>query len=518
VDPLPGQQVGAAPGGLEPDTLGTEEGAGITVLGVFDSGQGQPPANSYRANPSRIDGFTITGGDSGGGIFVNGWARNLEISNNRVTGNSGLYHGGIRVGRPFLEALEGTGPFAFNQNVSIHENAITENGGLDGAGGGLSLCTGTDGYRVVGNWICGNYTQGDGAGIGHLGLSHQGRIDRNWVLFNQSFNQGQTVSGGGVFIGGEPPVGNGVSLGAGRVDLDANLIQGNQAGAGHGAGIRLQYVNGIDLATLPFGQWYRAVLTNNMIVNNVAGWSGAGVSMLDTVRAELRNNTITNNDSTATVGAVFTVGPNTSANQPAGISAERHSAGMAAIQAGLPANRQSTFSDPALWNNVVWHNRTFHYDGDSGTPQLLPALSPGTPGDCVAGADYWDLGVLGESRTAPVLKLTPRYSVLSSTVGYTGLNNTQTAPAFVGQYCNGARSALIVPGVTTLVVAPALDEGGNFIDVRYGPISLTGNYHISAATAAGNANQATATDYDNETRVAPIDRGADDIPTVKPRQ
>ncbi len=42
-----------------------------------------------RRYPSRIDGFTITGADGGGGIFVNGYAHNLEISNNRVYGQLG---------------------------------------------------------------------------------------------------------------------------------------------------------------------------------------------------------------------------------------------------------------------------------------------------------------------------------------------------------------------------------------------------------------------------------------------
>jgi len=36
-----------------------------------------------------------------------------------------------------------------------------------------------------------------------------------------------------------------------------------------------------------------------MIVNNVAGWSGAGISLQDTANGSIILNTIANNDSTA---------------------------------------------------------------------------------------------------------------------------------------------------------------------------------------------------------------------------
>ncbi|MBW1881856.1 MAG: IPT/TIG domain-containing protein, partial [Deltaproteobacteria bacterium] len=131
VDLLPGQ--GAAPNLFGEGLLGTEQGAGILVLaqdGAFD------------ATASRIDGFTILNADIGGGIMVNGYAHNLEISNNLVTQNSGALHGGIRVGTPLLPTT-GDGPFAYNTGVTIHHNLITRNGaiGEQGAGGGVSLNT-----------------------------------------------------------------------------------------------------------------------------------------------------------------------------------------------------------------------------------------------------------------------------------------------------------------------------------------------------------------------------------------
>src|SRR5215469_1137430 len=51
--------------------------------------------------------------------------------------------------------------------------------------------------------------------------------------------------------------------------------------------------------------WNSANMTNNIIVNNVAGWDGAGVSLLDALAVNIVNNTIASNDSTASSGTLF---------------------------------------------------------------------------------------------------------------------------------------------------------------------------------------------------------------------
>jgi hypothetical protein len=495
VDLLPGQPNAAELVG--PGLLATELGAGITVLAKNDS--------SFQVNPSRIDGFTITGADGGGGIFVNGYAHNLEVSNNQVTGNSGTLHGGIRVGHPSLP-LVGNGPFGFDTDVKIHHNAVTLNGSLgeQSTGGGVSLCTGTDGYTVSRNFVCGNYTLGDGAGVGHLGLSDNGRIEFNQILFNQSVNQGLIQHGGGITIAGEPAAPPALTLGAGNVTVDANLIQGNQAGSGHGGGVRTQLVNGTDAASTPWS----LTLTNNMIVNNVAAWSGAGISLQDTTNASIVNNTIADNDSTATVGGLITGGA--SAPQPAGISAERHSLALAA-----ELSEPDGFSKPTLFNNIVWHNRAFHYDG-SQVPPLQPVLASVSVGECAAGASYWDLGVLGEPLAAPALQLNPTDSILTDTAGYDASNLTG-APDFLSAYCNGARS-ISQPG--PMFAAAIFGEGGNFVDVRFGPLtqawpagSPAWSYHVGALSAGlDNGNSAGAPDHDFDSVARPqgtdVDRGA----------
>ena len=329
VDPLPTQEITGGVVLLEPSVLGTEEGAGITVLaknlpGVPCSDHTTFGWNSnFLCAPSRIDGVSVTGGDAGGGIYVNGWAHNLEISNNRVYGNAGAFNGGIRVGIPYLE-LESLPAmvnnqipgFGYDKNVKIHHNAVTKNGtvegpsGNGGAGGGISICTGTDGYSVDHNYVCGNYSSSDGGGIGHLGFSQNGAIANNQILFNQSFQQTGTTHGGGIAVIGEPPVAGTVSLGTGNLTIDSNLIRGNFAEGGSGGGIRLQQVNGADITTTvnPAGKpvpsrWYQVGVTNNMIVDNVAGWSGGGISLIDTLNASIVNNTVASNDSTGIAGA-----------------------------------------------------------------------------------------------------------------------------------------------------------------------------------------------------------------------
>ena len=74
--------------------------------------------------------------------------------------------------------------------------------------------------------------------------------------------------------------------------IDANLIMGNSAESGSGGGLRLQGVNGQEVAAFPTNngannRWYQVSVTNNIIANNVAGWDGAGISLLDAQQNEL---------------------------------------------------------------------------------------------------------------------------------------------------------------------------------------------------------------------------------------
>ena len=102
-------------------------------------------------------------------------------------------------------------------------------------------------------------------------------------------------------------------------------------------------------------------------------------------------------------------------------------------------------------------------------------------------------------------------------------------------YLNGARDNVNINEFTTLATAAAFDEGGNFIQVTFGPLTLVdyasqqGNtiplfdYHLDAGSDAINADGVTtvsgrlAKDIDNEVRPAgpgqnpAIDIGADEV-------
>lgn len=523
---LPGQEIGGIANG-EPVMLFTEEGAGILVL---------PRRNAFKAKANaRIDGFTITGADTGGGIVVNGYADYLEISNNRITNNSGVFGGGIRLGHPQLTEDNITYTNAENNFVRIHHNKISLNGGLGGAGGGISICTGADDYQVTDNFICGNFSMGDGGGIAHLGLSDRGLIARNTVLFNENFNQGITVAGGGILIAGQPPLAPQTqSPGSGSVKVIGNRIQGNMAGAGDGGGIRLSRVNGADVAGFPNQQnhWYQVDILNNMIVNNVTALAGGGISLQDALKVNILHNTIALNDSTATASLAFSLGTsNQSAPQPAGIVSRGHSAALASIPG------TGTYSNPNLQDNIIWHNRSFYFEVVQTLNQPDQyVLRPAVP-------EFNDLAVLGAAGT-----LSPKYSLLTgpdSQAPDPNGNKTTTNPWFVSAYENGHAGVTLggLDATTSITPPPAFDEGGNFIRVRFGPLTLNpcssfgppdwsgtnscrswltqGDYHIlpgSPAVDSGfNLTAAfpdLATDIDGQARPLPpstkVDMGADE--------
>jgi hypothetical protein len=495
-----------------PLLFGDHEGPGFFVL-VRDT-----------ANPAaaalQIDGFTISGADQGGGVMVNGYARRLQISNNRITGNQGIEAGGIQVGHANLLAadryVDGR-----NSDVSIHHNEIVQNGNtagdVGGAGGGIGLFTGSDRYRVSSNFICGNYSTGDGGGIGHQGLSLDGVIENNRILWNQAFNQGNTPNGGGISITGDRSLvaANGLSTGSGSVKILNNLLQGNHAGAGDGGAISLAGINGTDATTAP----YAIDLFNNVIVDNVAGLAGGGVALQDAIAVRIINNTIAHNDSTATGSRAFTVAPNTpgltisqSTPQPGvGIAARGHSPALNAAL-GLPAG--SGFSNPQLVNTILLDNRMFHWRIDYTRDPTSPAcqVSAGGANSCY-GLVYdgvSDLAVRGgtgslnpQSSVLTNVAANAAYLALFGNVAATSSLDPTTgaqlaAPlsnvAFLREYVNGGRDAIVQmleQQISNLQTAAALDEGGNFIDTRFGPLTPLradgtpfGDYRVGAASVA----------------------------------
>jgi hypothetical protein len=350
-----------------------------------------PYPSNFECNPSSIDGLSVRdSSQGGGGIFVHGWAHDLQIANNRVYNNAGTLSGGINVGQgEFPVALtivtqEGaavggpTGefvldnppscqfstvlgthlPYCLDLRVNVHNNMINNNSSLGdelfsgtlSGGGGATFCTGSDYYKFQYNWVCGNLSSAEGGGVAHLGFIYDGDIEHNTIVLNQSTNPTIPTNGGGIQVMGtpdtDPTCGTqidqdcppGLSDGTGpNLVINANLIQGNMAESGSGGGIRLQQVNGTDVSTFPRTptSWNTVSITNNIIANNLAGWDGAGISLQDSLNVVIQNNTIASNDTlassgvlTQSIGTPEASAPAGSCVQPSGTTSCPQSAGV----------------------------------------------------------------------------------------------------------------------------------------------------------------------------------------------
>jgi hypothetical protein len=616
---------------------------GTTLLTSSDCTSGTGGTNPYPSNfwcnPSRIDGLSVTNSSQGGGgILVHGWGHNLEIANNRVKNNQGTLSGGITVGQgehPDVY-LQGSGtntvpgscqtsetpnqslPFCFDLNVNVHNNFVIQNSSLGdelfsstpAGAGGATFCNGSDYYKFNYNWVCGNMSTGDGGGVAHIGFSYNGDIEHNQILFNQSTNPTITTNGGGLLVMGapdqDPPCATNndkdclsppntipPSDGTGpHLVINANLIMGNSADSGSGGGLRLQHVNGTDVINLPNGAqacpgspnrrclWNSVTVTNNIIANNVAGWDGGGVSLLDALVVNIVNNTIISNDSTASSGVLFgslfaplASTPNEATNvtcSPSGLPGSQRScpqvAGLvsvtnsAVLRANLPpptgqghlvcppdhgsGGACRDYSVPILYNNVIWENRSFDigvggfgtgtqnqqrvvklYDAFTGGNNSLGTEAPSqsTTGACVSPVSYWEIGVRGDTgptNHALNRRLNPLNSLMTSISGYDS-SNTTSNPAVISQYCNGSRvppelgsmgfqvppgtnetQALPTP-VFSLTPSATVDEGNNWINLRWGPLSLTNpvngttlaNYGLTSTSGAINQVLPSETTY-----------------------
>jgi large repetitive protein len=353
----------------------------------------------------------------------------------------------------------------------------------------------------------------DGGGIAHVGVSQASSnspnlITRNQILLNQTFNQSADPTGGGLFIGGQIPVGGGNSQGTSHVTVDRNLIQYNHAGAGAGGGVSIARTASND----------NVVLTNNMIANNAAAYAGGGVAVTEaSSNVRLVNNTVADNVSTATNGKSFPAGQK--------VQSTAQIAGIARFNG----------TNPTLLNNIIWGNRSFTWS--------ITPTDPNLPQTTVlADAGIWDLGVLGDSSHTA---LPSTNSVLTAGAGNSAtINNvlsTVAEVAFVRRLDFLPQTDSDQPGVlpetTIMQTALTFDEGGNFINVNFSPLSpwsiVPGpdfgstprtDYHIKALSSAvnkganrTNANRVPGADYDAQVRTTSgVDIGADELPALPP--
>jgi len=420
----------------------------------------------------------------GGGVAQHGFMWNGDIEHNSIIFNQSInptlttYGGGLIV--------QGAAP-----DGAACENALIDfdcpPALSDGSGPGL---------RINANLFQGN-TAEEGSG-GGLMLMH---VNGNDVLNNPS-NAGNWY---------------GVSI--------TNNIFGDNVAGWTGGGVALYDAVKVDFR-------------NNTVVSNDAT-ATAGV-LFDTLGAPNANHAPpgcdpTNNPNSAACG---TGSVTTSNKQPAGLATETHSANF--LQAftdpnvacpGEPTTTHNCtkFSVPALTSDIFWGNRAFNITTNAGVVQLAPALSQTATGGCPSGAYYWDIGVYTD--TAPNthnsgLTLHPTYSILDDAADYPGANNRQGNNTTVAsQYCDGSRvppeiapalcsgpqgnanaPGCIQPGTVgvgttvpggvadslvpplplfTLTPAATVDEGSNWINMFYGPLSMTNPVIQKGATGYG---------------------------------
>jgi hypothetical protein len=154
-------------------------------------------------------------------------------------------------------------------------------------------------------------------------------------------------------------------------------------------------------------------------------------------------------------------------------------------------------------------------------------LITGGTGACTPAANapnYWDIGVRGDTgptNHSSLTTLAPTYSVITDVADYAAaaLHNTGSNPHVLSQYCNGSRVPPengglgydVPPGISDATVpnpifnltpAATVDEGNNWINISWGPLSLSnpsgvtlGNYGPSAGSPVINYIPSSASTY-----------------------
>ena len=477
-------------------------GAGIVVngkgTGDFNIGTGATAVFSA----ARIDGVGLitSNGEGAGGIQLQSYAQNTQVTNNVLEHNAGFFVGGIGVGQPEYDSHD--------TNVAIRNNRVLGSGGLNKAGA-IGIFRGSDGYDVQFNTLCANFGIEYHAvgGVSHWGSSPNGKIRDNLIYHNDSIG-----SGGGIAISHEPPV-SGAGGSSGPVDVDRNLIQTNYS-AEDGGGL---YVTDAHSD--------RINVRNNMIVQNGAANLGGAVKLEDSANVSFVNNTVAENVSTAS--STLSDGKPHSA----GLVSEANSQ---AYQATLPASAPP-FSNPvAFFNNIFWHNQAY-------------TLSQPGPGATLVSQGFIDLEVHGTTLHSSTF--TPRYSLLTADSEIRGDGATDTLPGgqgnifgadplfvatfpleltVMGSRQDPQRAAVTITGAEPPVESigdyhlspgsPAIDRGAGYSNF---PAARTGSSTL-APCSVNASPQPFGADFDRQSRpqlrslqlLTPWDIGADEVPGI----
>jgi hypothetical protein len=488
----------------------TATGVTLTITRVDATASSAPPSPMLAA---RIDGIGMTGAHAtgAGGIQVQTNVNSLQITNNGLELNGGVFAGGIGIGQPDHTNSN-------NRDAAILNNLVIGNGGIVRSGG-IGIFAGSDGYEIGNTLVCGNTSAEYGAGISHWGLSPNGRIHDNEIIYNEAID-----SGAGVSIQSAANPNPADVAGSGAVVIERNRIEANFSGD-DGGGIFV-----LEALTAPID------LRNNIITDNVAADLGGGIMLDDSTNVRIVNNTVANNVTTASSAASVVGVPHA-----AGLTSEATNQDLVAA-----GKLQGTFSNPAaLFNNIFWHNQAF-------------TLSHIGVGATLISQGFIDFEVHGTTSSTDTF--TPRYSDLTNDqiLGSDGVlhslpsgqGNTSGDPGFVAPFDIQLTVGFSRLDPRMVSVQPTLEQLLGEIVGDYHLIRPTTRAQITASsvidrgvrcsntpvpapaaeaiTPCGTAIQAPFADFDRELRpqlllLAPVlqtryqtpwDLGADELPTL----
>ena len=265
----------------------------------------------------------------------------------------------------------------------------------------------------------------------------------------------------------------------------------------------------------------------------------------------------------APAGSCVNAAGTASCPQSAGVTSTQNSTLLTTTFTGLTitcpfGNRSypcTGFSNPLLQNNLIWQNRAFDIgvgnlgQGNLNQQKLVSLFDAFTGtaapvqtayGQCTSGVSYWDIGVRGDtgpSNHSSGFTLNPTYSVLDDP-GYNSedAHNLRSNPSIVSPYCNGSRVPPtcsvadgcggpsgygVPPGIVdaaapnpvfSLTPAATVDEGNNWINVSWGPLSLSNDAVIGGTTG----NYGGGALFGNYAPGASFDGTLAAIPTTEP--
>ena len=449
-----------------------------------------------------------------GGITVSAGADNYVIDHNWIAGNlstgdaGGIQHAGVsfngRIANNWI---------LFNQ---------TTNPTLPTNGGGLSI-VGANSDRILSNGQeCGTTTDvdcppgiGDGVGPGLV-------VDANLILGNSA----ESGSGGGLRLQqvngsevGTFPLNNAQWY---DVTVTNNVIANNVAGW-DGGGVSMQ-----DALKVTF-------VNNTVVSNDTTASAGVLFKTLGAINSSAPPPGCVPTPDPSNPQNPLCLIPNAPHDpQPAGLVTMAHTPNLIdslpeaiacpagfGYSGGLLGSLVNadcrTVSKPALTNDMFWQNRAFRVDivspgsglqSQQNLIALTPALNQTATGQCTTGANYWDVGARGDVSPTDHSgggQLTLNNSILTSAGGVLGSNNfAPSGSPVVAQYCNGARvppehctdvgidqnSASCkgynappgrseTTGLSPVFVfnnitpAATVDEGHNWLNLTYGPLTLS---------------------------------------------